>query len=102
MTTLGNAKATYVTAARKVKTAHSTSTGEAEAVCTTAVRRAEAATAMQTSKLQQTHQENMQNLEDEALELEKPACQSFLQAYGAALQACPNEALGKLMYPIHY
>ena len=43
----------------------------------------------------------MQTLEDEAIEEEKCACQSFLQACGAALQACPNEALGVLMYPIH-
>ena len=27
--------------------------------------------------------------------------QSFFQAHGAALQACPNEALAKLMYPLH-
>ena len=43
----------------------------------------------------------MQNLEDETLEVEKCACQSFLQACEVALQACPSEALGKLMYPIH-
>ena len=54
---------------------------------------------LQALKLQQTHQETMQNLEDEALE--KHACQSFLWACGVALQACPSEALGKLMYPIH-
>ena len=43
----------------------------------------------------------MQNLEEEALEVEKSACQSFLWACGVALQACPNEALTKLMYPVH-
>ena len=43
----------------------------------------------------------MQNLEDEALEVERYAHQSFLHTCGVALQACPNEALGKLMYHIH-
>ena len=56
---------------------------------------------MQASKLQWQHQEAMQNLEEEALEVEKDACQSFLWACGVALQACPNEALAKLMYPLH-
>ena len=43
----------------------------------------------------------MGNLEVEALEVEKCTHQSFLQSCGAALQACPSDALGKLMYPIH-
>ena len=43
----------------------------------------------------------MQTLEDEAIKEEKCACQSFLQACEVALQACPKEALGVLMYPIH-
>ena len=99
--TLGDTEATNTTAMRKTETTHSTSTSEVEAAHITTVRKAEAASAVQASKLQQTHQETTQNLEDEALEVEKCACQSFLQACGAALQACPNEALGKLMYPIH-
>ena len=65
--------------------------GRWEAIHATAVRKAEAASVMQTSKLQQDHQETMQTLEDEAIEEEKCACQSFLQACGAALQACPIE-----------
>ena len=97
----GDAEAAYATAMRKVETAHSTSTSEAEAAHATTVRKAEAASVAQAWKLQQTHQETMQNLEDEALEVEKHACQSFLWACGVALQACPNKALGKLMYPIH-
>ena len=99
--TLGNAKSTYGSAMRKAEATHSASTSEAEDNHTTAIRKAEAASAVQASKLQQVHQETMWNLEDEALEVEKHACQSFLQACGVALQACPNEALEKLMYPIH-
>ena len=43
----------------------------------------------------------MQTLEDEALKEERHSCQSILQAFGVVLQACPNKALGILMYPIH-
>ena len=43
----------------------------------------------------------MQALEDKALEEERHSHQSFLQACGVALQACPHEAIGILMYPIH-
>ena len=97
---LGNAKATYVATIREAEATCSATTGEAEAICTIAVREAEAASVAQASKLQQVHQETMQTLEDEAIKEEKDAYQSFLWAYGAVLQACPNEALGVLMYPI--
>ena len=43
----------------------------------------------------------MQALEDEALKEESHSHQSFLQACGVALQACPHEALGIPMHPIH-
>ena len=56
---------------------------------------------MLASKVQWQHQEAMQNLEEEALEVEKCAHQSFLWASGVALQGCPNKALAKLMYPLH-
>ena len=100
-TAISDAKSASATAMRKADAACSASTSKMEAVHTTAVRKAEAASVVQASKLQQVHQETMQNLEDEALKVEKCAHQSFLQACGAALQACPNEALGKPMYPMH-
>ena len=80
---------------------HSASTREVEATCATTAREAGANRAVQTSKLQQPHLDTMWALEDEALEVERHSCQSFLWACGAALQACPHEALGILMYPIH-
>ena len=98
--TLGDAEAVYVSAMRKMETARSASTNEAEAVCATTVRKADTASAAQALKLQQTQQETMWNLEDEALEVEKCACQSFLWACGATLQACPNE--GNLCTPYIY
>ena len=87
---------------REVEATHSASTREAVAACTTTVREAEAARAVQTSKLQQTHLETMQALEDEALKEERHSCQSFLQPCGVALQACPHKALGILMNPYIY
>ena len=42
----------------------------------------------------------MQALEREAMEEEGGACQYFLWACGAALQACLSETLGVLTYPI--
>ena len=99
--TLSDAEATYVAAVREAEAAHSASTREVEVIHTTAVRKAEAASVAQTSKLQQVHQETIQTMEDEAIEEEKCAHQSFLWGCGVVLQACPNEALGVLMYPIH-
>ena len=66
------------------------------------IRKAKATYATQVSKLHQQHQEAIQHLEEEALEVEKQAQQSFLWACGAALQACPNKALAKLMYQCTY
>ena len=100
-TMISDAKSAYVTAMRKVEAAHSASTSKAEVIYTTGIRKEEAANVVQASKLQWQHQEAMQNQKEEALEVEKHSCQSFLQACGVALQACPNEALGKLMYPLH-
>ena len=88
-------------AVKEVEATHAASAREVEVIHTTAVRKAEAARTAITSKLQQVHQETIQTLEDEAIEEEKHAHQSFLPACGVALQACPNESLGVLMYCIH-
>ena len=100
-TMIADAKATYRTIMRKAEAAHLVSTSEAEITQATGIRKVEATNATQASKLQQQHQEDMQNLEVEALKVEKDAHQSFLWAYGVAFQACPSEALAKLMYPLH-
>ena len=99
--TISDAKSTYATAIRKAEAACSASTSEVKVIHATRIRKAEAVNVVQASKLQCQHQEAMQNLEEEALEVEKHSWQSFLQACGAALQACPTNALGKLMYPLH-
>ena len=94
-------KAAYGTTIRKAEAINLASTSEVEVIQATSIRKAKAANAAQASKLQQRHQEAMQNLEREALEEEKCAHQSFLWACEAALQACPNDTLAKLMYPLH-
>ena len=99
-TTIGDAKAAYRTAMRKVEAVCSGSTSKPEVIWVTRIR-AKATNAMHAFKLQWQHQEAMHNLEDEALEVEKHAHQSFLWTCGVALQACPNEALAKVMYPLN-
>ena len=98
---LHNTKAVYAAAMKEAEDTHLASTREAEATHVTAVREAEATRAVQTSKLWQTHLENMWTLEDKALKEERHSCQSFLWACGVAFQACPHKALGILMNPIH-
>ena len=99
--TIRDAEAAYGTAIRKAGAVCLASTSKAEVIQATRIRKAKAANAAQASKLQWQHQEAMQNLEEEALKVEKHAHQSFLWACGAALQACPNDTLAKLMYPLH-
>ena len=98
-TMIGDAESAYATAMRKAEATCSASTSEVEVICTTRGREAEVANVVQASKLQWQHQEAIQDLEEEALQVEKHSCQSFLQACGVAIQAFPNEALGKLMFP---
>ena len=76
--TLHDNEAIYAAAMREVETTCSSSTREVEAAHDTVVREAEAARVLQTSKLQQTHLETMQALEDEALNKERHSHQSFL------------------------
>ena len=98
---LCNTEAIYTAAMREVEADSSASPREAEAAHATAVREAEAARMAQTCKLWQAHLETMQTLEDKALKEKRHSSLSFPWACGVALQACPNEALGILMYSIH-
>ena len=94
------AEALYAEAIREAETTHSTSIMEAEGGCVTAVREVVAACVAPAFDFQQAHGETMWALESEAIGEDGQAQQSSLQAYGTALQACPTEALGVLMYPI--
>ena len=98
---IGHADAIYWTAIRKVKAICLASTSKAEVTWTTSIRKAKTANAAWASKLQWQNQETMWNLEEEALKEEKHAHQSFFQACGTALKACPSDTLAKLMYPFH-
>ena len=79
---------------------HAATIWEAEAKCAVAIREAENACADHTHKLQKSHGKSMQNIEREAIEEEGWDHQSFLNACGVALQACPPEACGVLMFPL--
>ena len=73
---------------------------DAEAKCAATIREAETSCTDHTHTLQQYLDENMQDFECEAIEKEGWNHQSFLEACGAALQACPREVWGLLMYPL--
>ena len=62
---------------------------DAKATCTAVIREAEVAYAEHVPTIQQSHRENIQDIEMEAIAEEGRDCQSFLIACGGALQACP-------------
>ena len=61
---------------------------EAEVCCTTTA-----------CALQQAHRDSVLNLECEAKVEEGQDCQAFMEAFGAAIQACLPETCGALLYP---
>ena len=69
---------------------------EAEARCTADIRKVESHCVEHACTIQQSHAEDMQCLEIEAMEGEGRDCHSFLAACGTALQACPQEPMGSL------
>ena len=69
-TVIADAEATYGTAIKKVEAVCLASTSKAEVIWATGIRKAKVANVVQASKLQWQHQEAMQNLEEEALEVE--------------------------------
>ena len=69
-------------------------------MCAVTIRETETACVGHTCTLQQSLVESMQDLECEAIEKEGWDCQCFLQACRAALQSCPPEAHGVLMYSL--
>ena len=74
---------------------------EVESHCMVEIREAESYSVAQACSMQQSHLEGMQHLETDALGEEGRDHLSFLSACGAALQACPPNAFGILMYPLH-
>ena len=65
------------------------------------IKEGESYSTAQACSIQQSHLEGMQCLKMDALEEEGRDCLSFLSTCGVALQACPPNALGILMYPLH-
>ena len=68
-TLIADAEAAYGTSIRKAEAVHLASTSKVEVIWATRIRKVKVANAVQASKLQWQHQEAMQNLEEEALEL---------------------------------
>ena len=64
------------------------------------VKEVEAPCATQAQALEKSHKERMLKLEHEALAEEGHDCQTFMEACSTALQVCPFEAHGVLMYPL--
>ena len=72
----------------------------AEAKCAATIWEVETTCADHTHTLQWSLDESMQDLECKAIEKEGWDCLSFLEAHGVALQACPTEVQGVLVYPL--
>ena len=105
------AKGHWGAAIREAETQHATTIREAEAHCTTTIteveaccaadiREAESLCADHAHTIWQSHSNNMQHLEREAIEEEGKDCQSFLATCRIDLKVCPPEAHGVLMCPL--
>ena len=108
--TIREAEACQVALMSKVEIQHTTCIKEAEANCThasaeaenccsTPIREAESWGASQACSIQQSHTEDIQHLEAEAIEEEKRECLAFLAASGTALRASSPEALESWLHP---
>ena len=87
----------HATIVREAEGHCTTTITEAEACCAADIREAESHSADHACATQQSHIDNIQHLEREAIQEEGKNCQSFLAACGMALQICPLEAWGILM-----
>ena len=82
-------EAQAIKAIKEAEVHHKATIKEAEMCCTTTA-----------SVLQQTHRKNMLTLECEVKLEEGQDYQAFVEAFEAALWACPPETHGALMYPL--
>ena len=85
---------------REAEAHSSTTIMEVEAHCAADIREVESHCADHACAIQQFHSDKMQCLEREAIEEEEKDWQSFLATCGMALQVCPLEAHGVLMWPL--
>ena len=99
--TVREARAHCTPALREADSHCATDIRDADSHSAAEIREAESHSMAQACSIQQSHSEGMQHLETDALEEEGRDCFSFLSTCGAALQACPTNALQILMYPLH-
>ena len=74
---------------------------EVEVYCAAAIKEVEACQVIHACTLEKSHKESMLELEHELIAEEGWDHQAFLEACGPVLWACPPEAHGVLMYPLH-
>ena len=94
------AEAMHAAAVWEAEAKYADTIREVETKCTATIREAEATCADCVHTLQQSHRKSMQNIEREAIEEEGHDQHSFLSTCGVALQACPPEACGVLLFPL--
>ena len=93
-TNIREAEAHCTTTIRETEAHSSITIMGAEACCAADIRDAESQCVDHACAIQQSHSDNMQHLEREAIKEEGKDCQSFLAACGMALEVCPPEAHG--------
>ena len=98
--TIREAEAQCTTTIREAEAHSSTTITEVKAHCAADIREEESHTVDYACFIQQSHGDDMQCLEMEAIEEEGKHCQSFLAACGMVLQVCLLEAHGVLMCPL--
>ena len=74
---------------------------EAENCCSTAIREAESRGTLKAHSIQQSHANDIQCLEAEAIEEEGKDCFAFLTTCSTALRASPPKACGIMVTPFH-
>ena len=65
---------------------------------TEAIKQAEVCHTVTASTLQQAHRDGVLALEHQMKAEERQGCQAFVEAFGVAIQACPPENWGILLY----
>ena len=94
------AETCYGTTVRESEGHCPTTITEAEAYCAADIRKVESHCVDHAHAIQQSHINNMQHLEREAIEEEGENCQSFLATCRRALKVCPPEVWGVLICPL--
>ena len=86
---ISKAKLWYAACIKEVEANCTHALAEVENHCSTAIREAESQGTSQACSIQQSHAQDIQHLEEEAIEEERRDCLTFLATYSTALRASP-------------